>query len=173
MKKVIALMMVVLMVCALTGCQPTPEQNVVISKNDGSFDVNMIESATDTRPANSTQNVSVNTQFSSSDGSVDFRFQIDQSLLDPNMSVVRVAPHFISAEDAKRAASALFPNAVFYEAEPPRSENFSQSEIQKKIERWSQYANIETLQSLYGDMYSKEALSDTSDIIKALSNVTL
>lgn len=150
-----------------TGCQATPEQNVVISKNDGSFDVNVIESADDTRPANSTQNVSVDTQFSSSDGSVDFRFQIDQSLPDPNMSVVRVAPHFISAEDAKRAANALFPDTVFYEAEPPRSENFSKSEIQEKIERWSQYANIETLQSLYGDIYSKEALSDTSAIIKA------
>lgn len=155
-----------LFVLLCTGCQTTPEQEVVISKKDGAFDASVIESAEETHAADDTQEVSFLSEFSSTDGSVNFHIGIENTLPNPDMSVVRVVPHFFTATDAKRVANLLFPNAVFYEAEPAREENYSQNEIQEKIERWSQFTSVEALKTLYGDIYTDESLSKTADIVK-------
>lgn len=169
MKKVICLILAVgLVVAALmcAGCQANPEQNVVISKNDGAFDANKVQSADETHSPDDTMDVSYTADFSSTDGSVDFHIGIADTLADLDMPVVQFSPYFLTASDAKRVAYTLFQDAVFYEAEPEREMNLSRSEIQEKIQRWSQYTNVAALKTLYGDLFSEQALENTAQIVK-------
>lgn len=148
------------------GCQKSPATDVITSKNDGSFNSNAIISAEEVNPSNDSCSISFSKEFSSTDESVHFNIGIDQTIPTTSMPIVQVSSHFLTEEDAKRVATAIFPNATFYEAEPPSDEKLSKSEINAKINRWSQYTNINSLKSIYGDTYSDAALSEFSDSIK-------
>lgn len=87
--------------------------------------------------------------FTSTDGTIEFRLSIDEDISAAQMPVLEVVPHTITAEEAKRVAYALFDDAEFYEREPWELYNFSKSEIQEKLDRWSQYADAESLLELY------------------------
>lgn len=145
-----------LMTFFVCGCQKNPDTNAVISKNDGSFDIKVIQSATETiqesydnhnRSENGTlieteptqYQFKYQSQFTSSDNSVDFTIDLHTNLTDLPMPVVEVAPHRITIEDAKRVANVLFGNVTFYEAEPLGMEVFSKAEIQAKINRLLSY----------------------------------
>lgn len=158
-----------------TACQKGPVENVVISKNDGTFDISLIQSATDvtevvqdsTADAETTSNADVShnyqyeKKFVSTDGSVVFHIGLDEDFLFTSMPVVEVEPHFLTEEDAQRVARALLEDAVFYEAEPIMSPVYSKSEIQEKINRWSSYngegitwGNYEEARTRYIQEYS-------------------
>lgn len=137
----------------LTACQKSPESGVVVSKNDGSFDVSVIQSATEaTKPTQNdtaSEEVVLETEpspsyyfeqdFSSSDGSVTFQMRLDVETRSSSMPVVEVSPHFLTEEDVQRVGKALLGNADFYEAEPLMAPVYSKSELQEKITRWSAY----------------------------------
>lgn len=110
-----------------------------------------------------TSAVSYQSAFTSSDGSVSFVMNIDQAVDLSAGSVVRVLPHFLTGEDAKRVAQALFPGAEFFEAEPEQVENLSKDEIQAKLDRWSPYADMDALTGLCGDA----ATADYAELIAA------
>lgn len=147
-----------------TGCQDAPEGSAVISKSGQDFDTKVVASEGETQALlDNTLNVSCRRSFTSTDGSVNFVMDIDQTVSSSAMSVVKVKPHFLTGEDAKGVATSLFPNADFFEAEPERAKIYSQNEIQGKLGRWSQYANIDALEKLYGDSVSE----DYVDIIRS------
>ena len=138
----------------LCGCQEAPEHNPVVSKNDGSFDISIVQSATESSaPGETVSDEDYNVQnnvtsytriqhweeFSSTDKSVDFCIDIDKKIENPPMPVVEVVPHYLTEADAKRIAEALFGKADFYESEPQLSPIYSRQEIQQKIERWVSY----------------------------------
>lgn len=146
----------VLSVMLLTGCAENPKEEAVVSKNDGSFDIGIVQSATE--PTNDINTATVpsedstineaeppkelfqyHSQFMSSDNTVEFTIDLNADISDLPMPVVEVAPHQITTEDAKRVAEVLFGDAVFYEAEPLGMEIFSKSEIQAKINRLLSY----------------------------------
>ena len=77
----------------LCGCQEAPEHNPVVSKNDGSFDISIVQSATESSaPGETVSDEDYNVQnnvtsytriqhweeFSSTDKSVDFCIDIDK-----------------------------------------------------------------------------------------------
>lgn len=137
-------------ICAaiMTGCVSNPAQEVVVNKNDGSFDANVIQTATesvDSDGADTTQMVHYSESFTSTDGTVDFLMNINEYITTVNMSVVEVAPHYLTEEDAKRVANVLFGDAVFYEAEPSFQPVLSKSDIQQQLVRLSPYTNPEKL----------------------------
>lgn len=150
----------------LAGCQESPATDIISSKNDGSFNSNAIISAEDVNPSNDSGNVSFSRNFSSTDESVHFNIAINQTIQTTQMPIVQVSSHFLTEEDAKRVATALFPDATFYEAEPPSDEKLSKNEINAKINRWSKYTNINSLKSIYGDTYTDLALNKFSNAIK-------
>lgn len=130
----------------LCGCQKSPETSAVISKNDGSFDIGILQSATHPQgEAEATAGEDVGNlfqyqdRFFSTDGKVEFQMEITEDFPDQAMPVVEVAPHFFTGEDAKRIAYALFGEGDYYEAEPLMAPVYSKSEIQEKIARWSAY----------------------------------
>ncbi len=157
-KKWVRILSFVLCIAILTACAANPDKEVVISKNDGSFDANVVQSATNpTEPSViSTEDVSQNpseatedgsfinlqytNQFTSTDGTVAFRINIAEDIPNAAMPVVEVSPHYLTSADAERMAKALFgKDAVFYEAEPLGEEVYSKAELQKKINRLLQY----------------------------------
>lgn len=155
-----------------TGCQNAPERPAIISKSGRDFDTAVVASDGETQAlsdsetqalSDNTSNVTYRRSFTSTDGSVNFVMDIDQTVNSSVMPVVQVKPHFLTGEDAKRVATSLFPSADFFEAEPERAKNYSQNEIQVKLGRWSQYANIDALEKLYGDSASE----DYVDLIKS------
>ncbi len=153
-KAVAASVLILFLLCA---CQRTPDTPAVIGKNDGSFDISVIQSAT--KPEGSSD-ISVDpseaaegyteddgyahfqytNQFTSTDGTVAFSIDLSEEISDVEMPVVEVTPHDLTSADAQRVARVLFgEDAVFYEGEPLGEEVFSKSELQEKIARLLQY----------------------------------
>lgn len=160
----------ILMSCFLTvgifvlcsGCQKTPDKNVIVGKQDDM----VCDTLATTEGEVSTSNeatVSFSNSFSSTDGSVNFSMDLEQNISSSDLPIIQVSPHYLTGEDAKNVAFSLFPDAVFYEAESQLSENYSKSEIQEKLSRWTQYTNMDSLKELFGD---SEATT-TLDIIKS------
>ena len=164
---------ILLLLIFATGCQKAPEKDVIISKNGGGFETALENGrATTTSPStddqvfsadepleSQTQLVEYQSQFSSTDNSVHFTMDIRKEVVVGPMYVVNVSPHYLTAEDAKRVAYSLFPNATFYEGESPLSDNYSKSEIQTKLNRWGQYLSQEALEDLWGEPQTEDTLN--------------
>ena len=168
-KKWVSIVSFILCFSILTACAANPEQEVVISKNDGSFDVNVVQSAT--QPADqveiTTQNVSFTDSFTSTDGSVNFSMNINEDIVSGAMPVVTVSPHLLSGDDVQRIATALFGDAVFYEQGPLLDEQFSKGELQRKLNLHMPYTNGENLIVLFGaERYTPDYLNTTTDVVK-------
>lgn len=140
----------------LTACAANPTQNIVTSKNDGSFEENMQQTA----PSVSVDEAIVNRtdSFTSLDGSVEFTWNVNQTINVGAMPVIEAVPHFFTNEDIERVAKALFgESAVFYDIGPESERQLSKTELQEKIALLSQYINTEDLYWLMGE---EETVSD-------------
>lgn len=142
----------------LSGCQKSPDKESVISKNDGSFDISIIQSATQESTQTNVQdgdceNIEDATivspirnnsfqheaLFPSTDGTVLFSMDIHEEFTDAPMPVVEVVPHQLTEADAKRVAETLLGSGDYYEADPMFAETLCKEEIQTKIDRWLAY----------------------------------
>lgn len=101
------------MALMLCGCQKSPDSGAVISRNDGAFDANVIVSAGQHHDPEATQAARYSNRFSTTDGSVEFRFAIDESVTAADMPVLEAVPHFLTVDDARRVGQVLFDNSVF------------------------------------------------------------
>lgn len=153
MKKVIALLAIASICTQLCACQANPSTSVVISKNDGSFDANLSKSST-VEP-NTSENIQYFDKFFSTDGSIEFTVNIDQSLNTSTMPVVEVVPHKLLPEDVEKIANVLFEGATFYEREPSKNPCYSKRQIQNAIARWSKYTNYTAMAELIMDRSDK------------------
>lgn len=134
----------------LCGCMQAPKENAVISKNDGSFDINVVQTAPDATETTEYKEICYTDTFMNSDNSVEFELAIDETFANTNMPVVEIVPHYLTESDAKRVAEVLFENASFYEARPLLSETYSKDELLEKIKRWSEYTSPDAVQELLG-----------------------
>ena len=107
-KKCIYLSGIAILSVLLTACQINPSQNMVVSKNDGSFDISIVESSSKYYNADEKQSVSHTELFSATDHSVDFEIDIDAIIARRNMPVVEVAPHYITESEAQNIAMILY-----------------------------------------------------------------
>ena len=87
--------------------------------------------------------------FKSIDGTVEYTWDIATDVSTENFPVVDVAVHKLSDEEAQRIANSLFEGAYFYEPEDTFEEEYSKGELQKKLDIWKEYANIEKMTWLY------------------------
>ena len=83
--------------------------------------------------------------FTSKDGTVEFTWNISEEISAEKLPVVDVAVHRISDEEAEHIANVLFDGAIFYEPEDAFEEEYSKAELQKKLDIWKEYANIEKM----------------------------
>lgn len=143
---ILGLLIVLLLTC---GCQKNPNGNLVVSKNDGSFDISIIQSASDAETTHENKVSSENSEvdnsfrynniFVSTDKTVEFNIALDTDIQNAAMPVVEVTPHNLTEEEAKHIAQVLFGDAIYYEAEPLGEEIYSVAEIQDKINRLLSY----------------------------------
>lgn len=151
-RKWVSVLSWIVCLAVLTACAANPEKEVVTSKNDGSFDANVVQSAEEIHALDATESLSFSDTFLSTDGSVTFQIAVQNMIKTPSMPVVEVTPHFLTEEDAYNAALALFgSSAIFYEAEPALNERFTKQEVIAQINRWSPYTSTEGMKQLFPD----------------------
>lgn len=159
----------------LCACQKSPEKDSIVSKNDGSFDINVIQSATDPEysiegtaeteevtseePTESPE-LYYESDFTSTDGTVNFSFGFEIDNPYSSVPVVEVIPHFLTENDVERIAYSLFGNEKFYEAEPMPEEVYSKAEIQEKIERLLAYNGSVGIDNAYFDFARKNFIEE-------------
>lgn len=174
MKKNLWIIFFLLLTILLSACQASPEKEAVTSRNDGSFDTNVVQSAEESHTPDQTEALSVSDTFLSTDGSVTFQIAIQDFVKNPSMPVVEVTPHFLTEEDARNAALALFgSSAIFYEAEPALNERFTKQEVIAQINRWSPYTSTEGMQQLFpdgNDVYWEDNAQTIRDYITYLTS---
>lgn len=128
----------------LCGCQKTP-QDIVANNTNTTSDENIQQVLHDAEPASE-----IHKSFESTDGSVHFELNIQTDTAISSLPTVKVQPHYLTKQDAQQTAHALFGDAVFYEREPYETATFSKTEIQDRLQRWSEYIGNDTLYDLYG-----------------------
>lgn len=149
-KKWVSIVSFILCFTILTACAANPAQNFVTSKNDGVFEENIQQTA----PSVSVDEAIVNRtdSFTSLDGSVEFTWNVNQTISMGAMPVIEAVPYFLTGEDAERVAKALFGDSVvFYDLGPESERQLSKTELQEKIALLSQYTNAEDLDWLIGE----------------------
>lgn len=133
----------------LYACQASPEEDVITSKNDGSFDAGVAQNATN--PQKESINIDYYEIFYNTDKTVEYVLDLHEDYPNIAMPVLKVAPYFLSGEDAQRVAKVLFGDAPIYVSKQRHNDVvFSKQEIQTKLQRWAQYANSDAVETLYG-----------------------
>ena len=148
LKRLRSTTLLMLCIAMLTACAPNPTQDFVTSKNDGAFESNIQETA----PQQSSDETSLTRtgSFESTDGTVEYVWNIDQTIIDGPMPVVEAVPYFFTTEDARQVATVLFGDAVFYDIGPESERHYSRGELERKINLLSRYADEDTLYALVG-----------------------
>lgn len=149
-KHSVLLIFTVIVSLLLSACQASPSKNVITSKNDGAFDTNAIVSAEETHAQDATQAIQHYEKFSSTDKTVEISINLDTSVSGADMPVVEVEPHYLTESEVKNAAYSLFGSADFYEWKYYTDEVLCKSEIQEKLNRWSQFTSQDAVDRLYG-----------------------
>ncbi len=134
----------IIMALILCGCQSSPKTSPIVSKNDGSFNADIVVSASETHAPDATQSAQHTESFTSTDNSVRFTINIDETISAVDMPVIEVKPHFLTETEARRIGQALFGNSIFYEEDNLTS----QEEIQQCISRWTPYTSEEAMKDL-------------------------
>ena len=161
------LLLLEIMAVLLCGCQANPRQDVVVSKNDGIFEDRIHNVATNVDPEkyNHIENVQYSEEFHSTDGSVNFFLHVDQLINQTVLPVVEVSPHFFTGRDVQNVVQAIFRDATIFEQEPSVNPQYSKSQLLRKIEFWSKYANERELKEQLG-YYDPSDLDRIKEIIQ-------
>lgn len=152
MKKRNVFLCIILLLSLLNGCQSSPSK-VVQNKNEAEFLEKASQKADTDNTADATQHIDFSDVFFSTDNTVEYHMQLDKLITDTNMPVITVSPHYITENEAEVAAKALFGDVSYYEWQHWDDAKPSRSQIQDKINRWSEYTNQEALTKLFGDVY--------------------
>lgn len=130
MKKRIGALLSVIMMLALTACQPTPEEGVVIGKGDGELE--RIIAATDAPTGNYEVPATWEDAFEFSEQSL--KIVVDAMVEIPDTQqfpVVRISPAEMTQEQVDKVIATLMQGQPLYK---PRSENeLTKAEIQNRI----------------------------------------
>lgn len=145
MRKKLILFTAMFMLIQLCACQPAPNSDVVISKNDGSF-----EETINSEPSSFIAPGSYSNSFKSIDGSV--AFEINADVVSPatiEFPIVKIRPHSITAEEAKAISIVLFGDSMLFERENGRA--LTRDEIEEKLILWNQLKSENNLREIFGE----------------------
>lgn len=138
----------------LLGCQAAPEKNIIIAKSSSreasKYDETFSVPDASTKSSGATTRIQWNKSLSSTDGTVDIQFDIDENINYGTIPVYAVVPHGISDEEAQKVANVLFPAGDFFEARPNLDRKWSKEELQERISRWGKYTNKASIEGLFG-----------------------
>lgn len=145
-KRVNSIIAMTMCFVTLTACAANPQRDIVTSKNDGSFEANVIQQAT----GSVDERVLHSETFTSTDGTAEYTISIDQEILSNALPVAKVVPHILTGAEVQKVATAVFGDVTFYDHGRSDDPQFTKEQLQEKIQLYTQYANEEALKELYG-----------------------
>lgn len=163
-------MYLALCVSILAACGSNSTQHIEASKSDAGYD----EFRENFQVADNqeTTRVQIITDFTSTDGSVQFHINIDEEIYDGAMPIIEVVPSTITSEDMERVAKALLGDVEFYDDGPGDKQVYSKSQYQEMLARMSPYANMEAMTDLMGsnspDDHLRTLLANVARITEAM-----
>ena len=111
----VALVVLLLFTCMLTACQPTPEKEAVIGKNDGVLEEAIASTASP--QATLAAEPDWSDEFSSADGKMQIVIRAEVNVPEENkFPVISCTPHYFTVEEANKAVEALFGDQQLYDA---------------------------------------------------------
>lgn len=87
--------------------------------------------------------------FTSADGTIEYTWNLDTQPDPGPFPQVAVQSHRLTEEEARRVAHALFGDAELYQEEETFEEEYTKEELQKKLDIWTAYTDLEKLAWLY------------------------
>ena len=155
---------------SLAACQPAPEKEVVVSKNDGAFEQAITTDAGEnggvstqaengdapnSAAAESTA-FSYTDSFTSTDGKITYNINAQVDVPTVNMPIVQVRPMVINGPKARQITHALFGDAPIYE----KTNEKSKSEWEDLIISISNWTSDEAIRQAHGDNLSQDEIED-------------
>lgn len=169
-RKIISALLLVGLLFSLAACQPAPEKEVVVSKNDGAFEQAITTDAGEnggvstqaengdapnSAAAESTA-FSYTDSFTSTDGKITYNINAQVDVPTVNMPIVQVRPMVINGPKARQIVQALFGDAPIYE----KTNEKSKSEWEDLIISISNWTSDEAIRQAHGDNLSQDEIED-------------
>lgn len=167
-RKIISAILLVGLLFSLAACQPAPEKEVVVSKNDGAFEQAITTDAGEnggvstqaengdapnSAAAESTA-FSYTDSFTSTDGKITYNINAQVDVPTVNMPIVQVRPMVINGPKARQIVQALFGDAPIYE----KTNEKSKSEWEDLIISISNWTSDEAIREAHGDNLSQDEI---------------
>lgn len=167
-RKIISAILLVGLLFSLAACQPAPEKEVVVSKNDGAFEQAITTDAGEnggvstqaengdapnSAAAESTA-FSYTDSFTSTDGKITYNINAQVNVPTVNMPIVQVRPMVINGPKARQITHALFGDAPIYE----KTNEKSKSEWEDLIISISNWTSDEAIRQAHGDNLSQDEI---------------
>lgn len=160
-KSILSLILAVVLCCLiLCACQPAPEEEVVISKQE----IN----ATNAPEADRVEGpqkliLKKDSSFTSTDESVTFTWNVDKTIDIPDISTVNIRPHYLTSQECQTVVEAVLGDAVVYDLGLTGIREYTKDELQDIIGLLTQYLDEQKLQQLLGDMADYNGLKNALD----------
>lgn len=167
-RKIISAILLVGLLFSLAACQPAPEKEVVVSKNDGAFEQAITTDAGEnggvstqaengdapnSAAAESTA-FSYTDSFTSTDGKITYNINAQVDVPTVNMPILQVRPMVINGPKARQIVQALFGDAPIYE----KTNEKSKSEWEDLIISISNWTSDEAIRQAHGDNLSQDEI---------------
>lgn len=154
----------------LVACSLNPKRSVPEEPPQESTQVSTIAPSQPEQSVQDAVDISYSDTVTNGNGSINYTFNIDQSLSYAALPVVEVVPHYLTTEEAQRVARVLFGDAEFYEADPLLAPQYTKGEIEACIQRWSEYSTMEGVATLMGqeDSFTLEKIQQKIAELTAL-----
>lgn len=167
-RKIISAILLVGLLFSLAACQPAPDKEVVVSKNDGAFEQAITTDAGEnggvstqaengdapnSAAAESTA-FSYTDSFTSTDGKITYNINAQVDVPTVNMPIVQVRPMVINGPKARQIVQALFGDAPIYE----KTNEKSKSEWEDLIISISNWTSDEAIREAHGDNLSQDEI---------------
>lgn len=142
-RKYIVFIILILVISCVSACQPTPQKEIVINKNDGEL-IKVIEDTANYESPQVPKSTYIEEDFFTQNSNVHFRIDADVTFPKVNeLPVVYINPKNISQDLADRVLNILIGNNVLYK----KTDEKVKSQVEKEIES-IQY-NIENVYPEY------------------------
>ena len=141
----------------MTACQPSPEEDIVVNKNEGVLESAIEESSGGDTVKSEDIPETYQDEFMNDSGDVSVRINAKVSAVDGAVTVLRVKPHEITGEEVKGWADVLFGGQEAYEP----NNVLTKGELEKETLHYRQLASDrDGLIEIYGSEDAAQGMID-------------
>ncbi len=151
-KNLVAVFIAILSLFTLSGCKAQTAAQTAANETGTS---NSAIATTDPTNATKETNPVYGGSFSNPDGRVEFTWNIPSQEQNTSMSALEAAPHYLTEEDIRGIALALFGDSEYYDLGPVSSRKLSKGEIESRISILEPYLDAEKREEVVRPYYTE------------------